>query len=239
MRFRELEPGLHREPGQSMRQHRACPLRCHERRSGSRTLPLGDCEPRRDRQQDRGHDVVRRRYVLDERAGQGELRLCRGEIAALQRQERPLGARDHAGPGRSAGDGRVRSLDPGWPPLGRALPRTASPSRAGGWRRGTTGSCRAGGTTRARRRSASARRRPCRARREPWPPRSRGGSRPASGPRTRPFRPPAPNARRLPAGRATRAPRPPARRSRGYRSSRSESSNCASQRSTVVTRPLR
>ena len=142
-----------------MRQHRACPLGSHERRSGSRALPLGDCEPRRDRQQDRGHDVVRRRRVVDERARQGKLRLCRGEVAALQREERPLGARDHAGPGRSSGDGRVRSLDPGWPPLGRHPPRTAPPSRAGRRRRGTTGSWRAGETTRARRRSASARRR--------------------------------------------------------------------------------
>ena len=34
MRLRELEPSLHREPGQSMRQQRACPLRSSRASSG-------------------------------------------------------------------------------------------------------------------------------------------------------------------------------------------------------------
>ena len=182
MRFRELEPSLHCEPGQSMRHHRAYPLGCDERRSGPRALPLGDCEPRRGRQHDRGHDIVRRRDVFDERAGQGKLRLGCGEIASLQREKRPLGARDHARPGRSARDGRVGSLTQNGLRSVDLSRKQQSPSRAGGWRRGTTGSCRAVGRARARRRSASARRRPCRARRAPWQPRSRGRSPSGIGP---------------------------------------------------------
>ena len=93
-----------------MRHHRAYPLGCDERRSGPRALPLGDCEPRCGRQHDSGHDVVRRRDILDKRAGQGEFRLGCGEISSLHREKCPLGARRPPRPGRSARDGRVGSL---------------------------------------------------------------------------------------------------------------------------------
>ena len=55
-------------------------------------------------------DIFRRRGVVDESACAGELRLRPDEVAALECEERPLGARHDAGPDRSSGDGRLGRL---------------------------------------------------------------------------------------------------------------------------------
>ena len=214
MRLCELEPSMHREPGQGRCQQWSRALRDQERGPGSRTLPLGDLQPRRDCQQDRRHDVVGREYVLDERSGQGKLRF----VPRRDRRAPAPGARARSARPRRPRSPRRRPRSPqprpAWSPLGRAHPRTAPPSRAGAGRWGATDSCREGGPMRALHRPASARHRFDRAMRERWPPRPPTGSHRASGRRTERFRPPPPNAPQLRRDRATCGSRPRKSRSR-------------------------
>ena len=118
MGFRELELSVHREPGQTVGHHRPRALCGDEGRPGSRALPLGDCEPRRDCQQDRGHDVVRRR-----RSSTNAPARTSSDSAAARSPRSSAKARARSAPPR-----RPRSLlrrgpppqpAPGWPPLGR------------------------------------------------------------------------------------------------------------------------
>ena len=99
---------MHREPGQCVRHQRTSALGNTSVVRAWAPCPLAIAS-RAVTAQDRG-STCRRRLFVDERAREGKLRLCRGETVSLQCEERQFRARQHAGPGCSTGDGRVRSI---------------------------------------------------------------------------------------------------------------------------------